>query len=359
MKNWNKLFLGATISLSLFVTSCNNDDDNPGVEEPQGDYVNGYFVLNEGNFGGSNASVSFIGNDGTVQNNIFEAVNNVGLGDTAQSMLLEDDRAYIVVNGSNTIEVVNRYTFETIGTVSSGLMNPRFMEIENGKGYVSNWGDPSDTEDDFIAVINLSSLTVETSIPVAEGPERMEEENGRLYVAHAGGYGYGNSVSIINTSNNSFLTSITVGDVPNSLVIENGILYVLCAGKAAWTQDETLGKLVQMNLSNNAIISTLEFPATVHASQLVEDGGKLYYTIDNNIYSANLNLTSLPTSPLFSTTEQGVYGVYGFEVENGNIYVADAGDFTSDGNVVIYSSTGALIDTKTVGALPNGIYFND
>ncbi len=359
MKNWNKLFLGAAVSLSLFATSCNNDDDGPGIVEPQGDYVNGYFVLNEGNFGGSNASVSFIGNDGTVQNNIFNAVNGTGLGDTAQSMTLDEDRAYIVVNGSNTIEVVNRYTFQRIGTISSGLMNPRYMEIENGKGYVSNWGDPSNPNDDFIAVINLSTLNVSSAISVAEGPERMEEENGKLYVAHAGGYGYGNSVSVINTSNNNVVASISVGDVPNSLVEENGTLYVLCAGKAAWTGEETSGKLVLINTSSNNVTSTLEFPATQHPSQLTEDAGKLYYTIDNSIYTANLSLTSLPNSPVFSTGEQGVYGVYGFEVENGKIYVADAGDFISDGKVLVYNSTGTLESTLTVGALPNGIYFNN
>lgn len=359
MKNWNKLFLGAAISLSLFVTSCSSDDDNPGEQPPQGDYVNGYFVLNEGNFGGSNASVSFVSNDGTVYNNIYNTVNGEGLGDTAQSILLDEDRAYIVVNGSNKIEVVNRYTFESIGTISTGLMNPRYIQIENGNGYVSNWGDPTNPSDDFIAVINLSSFTVSSTISVSEGPERMEEENGKLFVAHAGGYGYGNSVSVISTSNNTVSATIPVGDVPNSLVEEGGILYVLCAGKAAWTEDETLGKLVLINTANNAVTSTLEFPETMHPSQLVEDEGKLYYTIDNNIYSANMNLTSLPVSPVFSTSEQGVYGVYGFEVENNKIYVADAGDFMSNGKILIYSTTGILENTLSVGALPNGIYFND
>lgn len=358
MKNWNQLFLGAALSFSVFAVSCSSDDDK-GIEPPQGDFVNGYFVLNEGNFGANNASVSFIGNDGTVQNNIFTAVNGTNLGDTAQSILLDDDKAYIIMNGSNSITIVNRYTFQHIGNISTGLINPRFMEIENGKAFVSNWGDPTDPNDDFIAVINLSTSSVDTTIPVSEGPERMEKVNGKIYVAHMGGYGYGNSVSVINTANNTLVASVMVGDVPNSLVEENGILYVLCSGKAAWTGDETDGKLVLINIENNTVNSTLEFPETLHPSQLIEDNGKLFYTIDNNIYTANLNLTSLPNAPVFSTVEQGIYGIYGFEVEDGKIYVGDAGDFMSDGRVLVYTTSGIFEDTFDVGALPNGIYLND
>jgi len=354
----NRIFLGLFMTASLFVTSCSNDDDTPGIDET-GDFANGIFILNEGNFGSNNASVSFYGNDGALANNIFQSVNGENLGDTAQSMLLEDDKAYIVLNVSNTIEVVNRYTFESLGTVSTGLVNPRYMVVENGKGYVSNWGNPADPDDDFIAVINLSTYSVESTIPVAEGPDRMEEEDGKIYVAHSGGYNYGNTVSVVNTSNNTVSQSITVGDFPNSLFEKGGKLYVLCGGKPSWAGDETSGKLLIINALNNTVISSFDFPAAQHPSQLVEENGKLYYTIDNQIYTASLNLTSLPSNALFSTSGQGVYGAYGFAVENGKIYVGDAVDYLSAGKVYIYNLSGALETSLEVGLLPNGFYFND
>lgn len=358
MKNRNRIFLGLCMATSLLVTSCSNDDDSPGIDET-GDFANGMFILNEGNFGSNNASVSFYGNDGVLSDNIFQSVNGEDLGDTAQSMLLDDERAYIVLNVSNTIEVVNRYTFESLGTVSNGLVNPRYMVIENGKGYVSNWGDPTNPDDDYIAVVNLSSYSVESTISVAEGPDRMEEENGKIYVAHSGGYNYGHTISVINAVNNSVAQTISVGDIPNSLFEEDGRLYVLCGGKPAWTEDETVGKLFIIDTLNDAVISSFDFPAAQHPSQMVEEDGTLYYTIDNRIYRANLNLTSLPTGALFSTSEQGVYGVYGFAVENGKIYVGDAVDYISAGKVHIYDLNGALQTSLEAGLLPNGFYFND
>src|SRR5690606_34856792 len=136
MKRINQLMI---LAFTAFIVSCNSDDngDLPGVE---GDYADGVFVLNEGIFNASNASVSFISSSGEIQNHIFESVNGRMLGDVAQNMILTDELAYIVVNNSNTIEVVNRGTFESIATISEGLQNPRYIEIHNNKAYVSNWG---------------------------------------------------------------------------------------------------------------------------------------------------------------------------------------------------------------------------
>src|SRR5690606_35126197 len=246
-------FLTLTATAFLF-TSCSKDDDTTSDDDglPLGQYENGVFVLNEGGFNASNASVSFIDAEGNLHNNIYQNVNGTGLGDTAQSIGFENNKAYIVVNGSNTIEVVNRYTFEHIATISSQIANPRYIVFEDGKGYVSNWGDPTNENDDFIAIINLSSNTVEGTISVAEGPEKMITKDGKLYVAHKGGYNYGNTVSVINLSNQS-VASVSVADVPDGLVIVNDYLYVLSSGKAAWTGDETPSALTKIQLSDNTV----------------------------------------------------------------------------------------------------------
>ena len=359
MKKLNLAFItGLTLSALLF-TSCNNDDDSTHEPQETGDYANGVFILNEGNFGASNASVSFLSETGELENNIYQTVNGENLGDTAQSIYVEDEKAYIVLNGSGTLEIVDRYSFETIGTVSTGLANPRYFIIENGKGYVSNWGDPSNPADDYIAVIDLGNYTVTATIPVAEGPERLEAENGKLYIAHLGGWGFGNTVSVLNTSNQTISVSIPVHDMPNSLGEENGVLYVLCGGKPAWTGEETTASLYKINTSDHSILNSFEFPNGQHPTQLSEENGNLYFTIDAAVFKAEMGMTALPTAPLFNTAAQGVFSIYGFAVENGKIYVGDAGDFSSNGKVFIYSNSGNLENQFTVGPLPNGFAFND
>jgi YVTN family beta-propeller protein len=359
MRKLNQIFLTGIALTSLLVTSCSSDDDSSNDNPISGDFAKGVFILNEGNMGSANASVSFLGENGVLQNDIFQAVNGQILGDTAQSIYVEDDKAYIVVTGSGMIEVVNANSFEKLGTISTGLSTPRYIIVENGKGYVSNWGNPADPNDDFIAVVNLNSYTVQTTIPVAEGPERMEETNGKLYVAHAGGWNTGNTLSVINLNTNAVTSTLTVGDMPSSIEEENGKIYVLCGGKPAWTQDETLGGLYIINSTTNAIENVLNFPAGEHPSNLVEDDNQLFYTIDDKVFKMNLNPSSLPTAPILTMSTQGIFGAYGFEVNEGEIYIGDAMDYTSNGKIHVFTTSGNLVGSHTVGKLPNGFAFND
>ncbi len=47
------------------------------------------------------------------------------------------------------------------------------MTFANGKGYVTDWGDGGSATDDVVAIINLATNTVESSISVGEGPEQI------------------------------------------------------------------------------------------------------------------------------------------------------------------------------------------
>ncbi len=355
----NKLILTAFAG-AFFFASCSSDDDSTPIAEPKGDYENGLLILNEGGFNAGDASISFLSEDYVLENNIFSGVNGgTLLGDTGQDIGLNGDYAYIVVNNSHKIEVVNRYTFEKVVTITTGLDNPRYIAFSGTKGYVTNWGDPTDTTDDYVAVLDLNTNTITSNIGVAEGPEAIVENNGKLYVAHKGGYGFGNTVSVINASSSAFETAITVGDVPNSLVINSGKLYVMSEGLPAWAGTETGGQLIAIDLSNNSISGSYAFGETAHPTNLVIEDNKLYYTVDDGVYSMDATAATLPTAPIFTTTEQGVYGVYSFAVEDDKVYVGDALDYNSNGKVYIYSLTGTLEQTFTVGVIPAGFYFNN
>jgi hypothetical protein len=343
--NFKKVVLLALVS-PFFFASCSNDDAT--IETPLGAYDDGVLILNQGGFGQGNASVSYLSNDFVgFQNNIFSLVNPTKiLGDTGQDVGLYDDLAFVVLNNSNKIEVVNRYTMAHVATVDSGLSNPRFIAFANG------------TTDDYVAVLNLSNYVVSSKIPVAEGPERILEFNNTLYVAHQGGFGFGNSISVINGNSDTVAATIEVGDVPNSFEVSSGSLFVLCGGKPSYAATETAGKLVKINIANNTVSSSINFAAATHPANLDIERNDLYYTVDSGIFKTNVTATTLPVSALFTATAQGVYGVYSFAIGNNAIYVGDAGDYNSNGKVYVYSATGMLNKEYTVGVIPAGFYFN-
>ena len=139
MKKLSKLVTMAIIS-GFLLNSCSSDNDNvdPDGPQPEGDFTEGFFLLNEGSQ--SAGTVSYVSRDfQTIEQEIFQNANeNNDLGRFTQSIFFEDDRAYIISNGSNLITVVNRYTFELVGTIESGLNVPMYGAVENGKAYVTN-----------------------------------------------------------------------------------------------------------------------------------------------------------------------------------------------------------------------------
>ncbi|MCF6350963.1 MAG: YncE family protein [Flavobacteriaceae bacterium] len=346
MKTISKVFLLIIMSVML---SCSSDSDDDPI--PQGDYVNGYFIVNEGNFATGIGTLSFVNNDGTVVPDVYQTVNSEPMGNTLQSMYFYNDNAYLVLNGSHKIIVTNRYTMEKIATIEgTEINNPRFFVAIDNKGYVSNWGDGTDATDDFITVINLETNTVESTIPIGEGPEKMLINDAKLYVNLKGGFNQNNQVVIIDTTNNTEMSSLTVGGVPNSIEIDkNNDIWVLCRGNYAGT--DTAGRLVR--IKDDAVFVNFDFGMTEHPEHLSINTAKdvFYYNLNGKVFSQ-----SIVTSP--SEEISGFDGsYYGMTIKEDKLYTLNAGNFTSEGILKIFDLNTDETQTITTGIIPNFVVF--
>ncbi|ESU22878.1 hypothetical protein FEDK69T_17810 [Flavobacterium enshiense DK69] len=321
-------------------------------------YLDGIFVLNEGNMGSNAASVSFISQNNQVVDNIYGLRNNNSpLGDVGQSIGFHGNIAMIVLNFSNAIKVVDRETFVLEATINTGLTNPRYVEFFGNKAYVTCWGDGNVTTDDYLAVIDLGTYQVESTIPMPEGVERIEEVNGKLYVAHLGGYGYGSTVTVVNPQTSAIETTIAVGDLPNSMIVKGNYLYVLSGGMPFWSPNaETTGKLSKVDLGTNTVVSEFVFSGIQHPLHLSADADYLYYTIDSNVYRVSFSDTGLPSTVFINTPVTDQLGIYGMDVIDNKIYIADANGYAANGFAHVYNNSGTLLATHTLGNIPNHFY---
>ena len=350
MKQIN-LFLA--LSLIIIISSCKKHK----TTEPEGEFSSGVFIVNEGNFGQGNASISFADkNFSKVTNDVFKTVNNLALGDQAQSIGFNNGKAYIVVTGSSKIEVVEDNTMKRLTTISTGLSNPRYFEpTGEHTALVTCWGDPTDNTDDYLAIVNTDSDVVSGQISVSFGPEKMVKNDDYLFIAHKGAWDSNNKVSVYDLILKQIVDTITVGDWPNSMVVKNGFLWVLCSGKPDWTGNETAGQLYKIDLNNNFNIeSTFNFASTEHPDFLSISGDDLYYYLDGKVYKMNTSDTTLPSSEFMTYN-----GAYNMEIYDGKLYITDALDYQQEGTVSVYDlSDGHLINQKTVGIIPGDLGFH-
>ena len=354
----NRYFL-ALFSLIFLFNSCEDETECCGTPEEEAQYQTGIFVLNEGNFGSGNSSVTYINEeDNNLQSQIFKSINGTDLGDTAQSIAWTDELAIIVVNVSNKLEIVNRFSFERLGSIDSQLENPRYAVLVDDKIYVTNWGDGMDPDDDFVAVFNRADFSYIESIPVAEGPEKLLAGNGKIYVAHKGGFSFNNIISVIDAGTSQIEAEIEVGDLPNSMVLDGNRLWVLASGKPSYSGAETPGTLSEINTGTNELVNEYTFPdVSMHPAHLNLIDSDVYFSMGKSLYT--YNLAEMRVEARFDFQEPSL--LYGVEIRDSRIFIASPNaDFTGDGKLYIYDlGTGGLLEQYSVGINPNGIYFNE
>jgi len=337
----NKILL--LLAIPLFLISCGEDE-----KILKGAYENGVLILNEGNFGTANASISHYNiESGITTGNIFNKATGTDLGDVAQSIYVAEDKAYIVVNNSNKVEVANANTFEIDFTFEASL--PRFFTTYNGKGYLTEW--VSFTESGRVSVIDLSNGDAITTVDTGFGTENIIEVNGKLYVSN----NFQTNVSVIDPATNAIVTTIDVASAPGQFALDtNGTLWVICGGGF----DSNDGALFKINVSDNTVAGSIELGRNVPIKIAMNNAkNSIYYFSGNQVHKVKITDTTKPSSAFI--TEANAVGFYGLGVDPSTdiIYAGDAKGFQANGVVYRYTSDGVAIDNFEVGVGPNGFVF--
>ncbi len=346
------------VSVILLSVSC--EDEMPNVDPPvdpmpMDAFESGVFITNEGPFGSGTGTVDFIDTDGVLTSDIYGIVNEgAAIGNILQSMTIVGDRAFLAANNAAKVEVVNASTFEFIGTIED-ISQPRYItDAGNDQVYISSWG--ADGVSGEIIIADAISLDVIDRIAVGGGPEEMLLVGDYMYVVNSGGFGSSNEVYKINTTSQSIERTFEFADKPNSLAsYADGDIWILCGGFNNFNPDDpmtTPGALIQIGVESDLIEYRLDLP--YGAKKLVTDGTTAYYSTSDGVISFFNRETAQQMNLLIPNINP-----YGMDVDpnSGDIYVLDAKDFASAGELTIYDSAGMIKNTFTTGLLPNGAVF--
>src|SRR5690606_14135360 len=320
--------------------------------QAQTQYVDGILVLNEGGAGTNNASVSYINAAGQVSNYIFQTANNVnGLGDVAQGMATDGEVTLIMLNNSDKIDVVDAKTFVLIETIDEGIILPRYAVIHEGKAYVTCWGEDDEA---YMAIIDMETYAIEDTVPLAPGVEQIYVKGGKLYILHMGGFGTNNKMSVYDIETEE-IEEVIVGDSPTELVFYDDYAYVISQGMA-WNAPPLAPSFRRINLSSLQVedIDVLDSSESYKFIARYED--TFYIKVSADVYTFDVETQTLSEDPVIETDITTFGGAYGMSIIGDKLYLADAKDYVSDGQVFVYSLDGVLEDTFDVGNEPNNIY---
>jgi YVTN family beta-propeller protein len=335
-----------TALLFLLVVSCSKDPKFPNINYTMG---GGVFLLNEGNYRSGNGSLSFYSYDSSkIYNDLFYSANGRPLGDVPNSMLLNDVNAYIIVNNSDKIEIIDASTFVSKSTIEN-LKSPRYMAIVNEtKAYVTS------LYSDSVAIINLNNNKVTGYINLRRTSEAIVAYGGKVFISNWTG---GKEVMVINGATDRVTDSIQVGAEPESMILDrNGTLWVLCNGGYARKSNAELYKI---NAATNRIEDKYVFPSIDDSpANLVIDGyGQTLYYIDDNIMQMDIGASSLPSVPVIEKGGGQYFYKMAINPLNGDILVTDALDYAQSGYLYIYSGKGELVTKQKAGIIPGSMCF--
>lgn len=328
------------------------------------------FVLNEGAMGQNNASLDFLRfRDGKYVKNSFSLMNpdmTAGLGDIGNDIAINGDEAWIIMNGSNLVEVISADNETHVAAIE--VPSPRSITFHDGFAYVSSYagayyGGPDKTG--AVYKIDTKARTVAGKVEVGRQPEGLAVSGEKLYVANSGGYssqGYEKSLSVIDLASFTVSGSVempTLVNLKDVATDPDGNLWVSGMGDYYSVHSG----IAKVNTGNGEVT---EIPEVRRATNICVSGNTVMVVGAENewdykapakeyyLYCVDTKSLSVSKRSLAGTPFADIKTAYSIlaNPDNDDIYVCDAGDYISPGTLWCFSKDLSLKWKTVTGLIP-------
>ena len=346
----NQVILMLALAAMLF--SCKKP---PEEEFPEEDAIFDVWVLNEGLMNMNNGSITAYNTltKDRIGDIYKHANNNRQLGDVANDMLVYGSKVYVVVNVSNQIEVMDKNTGISLKQITGSTKQPRYISSHNGKVYASYF-------DGSVVKIDTASLQIEATVKVGKNPDGICVANNKLYVCNSGGLDYPNydkTVSVIDLGSFSEIKKIDVQDNPTSIKADkNGNVYVVSNGN----YNDVLPCVQRINSQTDKVEKVFDLSVI---SFDIYNQSLYFFTYDYFTSKSSYQILDLAKDSVvnknFIADGNALQTPYGISInqQNGDIYITDAGDYTSTGDVYCFGQNGTKKFQFEAGIVPKKVVF--
>ena len=352
-----RIFLYALPFLALAFTSCKEDEQQKEKPVPEADYD--VWVVNEG-FNRNNASITaYCTSDGSLSADYFSAKNGRGLGDVANDILIYGSKAYVVVNVSSTVEILSVKTgksLQQISMIHNGTpRQPRRVCTGNGKVYVCCF-------DGSVHRIDTATLSIDASGTAGSNPDGICYSNGKIYVSNSGGLNYPNydsTVSVLDAQTLALEKTLNVRINPTRCLSDSyGHVWVLSPGN----YDNIPACIQCIDAQKDTVVRTFE---EAEANDFTIGPNALYLLCvhfakggGNKAVCKSITTSGLQEAGILFE-KSGMQTPYGISMQesNGYIWITDAFNYSSNGDVYAFDETGVQKHKFEAGTCPKRAVF--
>jgi len=362
-----KLTVVVGISLLLCLLGCvGTPSTEPNGNDSLTPAGKGAYILCEGIQGQNNTTLwrySFAQSKLVSTQDYFSSANtNLKLGDTGNSLVTRGDTAYIAVTSNGTIEIFNCKTGKSLGRIILPGDNraARDITIVNDTiGYIS------DLHTNSLTRFNPSTFRITKDlIPVGYAPESIVSTDRYVFVANSGfgDYAYDHpeikaqNISVVDIATNSEIAVIPAGPNVQSLRInrQRNLLYALYTHLPRFDKD-SLGGIIEIDLMT--LKETRRWPYRLSKNfALSSTGDSLFLLNSQGLSVLHMIGDNSPKVVATSATNENWYGV-SVSPFDGTIFIANAKQYTTKGEILIYNQQWNTTNRFQVGINPNAMIF--
>jgi DNA-binding beta-propeller fold protein YncE len=379
----NKNILVVIAGLCLCLASCREESEIiqeeiiPVAPPDVNAELIGFYLLNEGNMGSNKSTLDYMDlTTGEYHRNIFADANPTvpkELGDVGNDIGIYGSKLYAVINCSNKVEVMDKFTAKRIGQIN--IPNCRYIKFYEGYAYVTSYAGPVEINPDYeqigyVAKVDTTTYQVVARCLVGFQPDELEIvdfplEGGlrgaKIYVANSGGYmvpNYESTVSVIDIPSFTETKRIEVAINLHRLKADrHGNLWVSSRGdyydepsRLYWidTKTDTYGGMLP-----------------VAATELCLDGDSLYlysteFSYNKMDWTITFGIIDVTKKELVTRnfitdgTDKQITMPYGLWVHpvTKDIYMTDAANYIYPGAVICYDKNGKKQWQERAGDIP-------
>jgi len=300
------------------------------------------FTLCEGNFGSANSSLwSSSLNGGSIHTSIHWDENSNPLGDVGQSLNIYQEKLFVVMNNSHTIEIMNlsggAYYDRTINLPNS---SPRYITFNDNKGYISSWNQNA------ILVLNLDEMEIIDTVAMNGMPEFMVKFEDHLFISipNNSDWSTNNKVVKMRLSDHEVVETFSVEPGPAMMTLKDSILYIASTSyDDSWNQYSGTSSI---NLLSGEVLRYNAGQTSSYGSDIFVFQDEIYQIFDDGVTPLNSDLTPNVTRKI------GDYSSIYSASANEDYLMLGISDYVAPDTVFVMDQEGLILEELIVSAIP-------